>query len=68
MTTGLINQGGLVATKKARVVAYLEPEMKERAEKLARSRKRSLSNLLEILIEREVLNSEQGGGAINGLD
>jgi hypothetical protein len=43
-----------VSTDKARVAAYVPIELKEAAEELAKSQKRSLSNLIEILLDRAV--------------
>lgn len=43
-----------MATKKTRVGAYIPEDLKNQAEKIARSQKRSLSNLIEVLLERAV--------------
>jgi predicted transcriptional regulator len=50
-----------VATNKARLVAYCEPEIKEKLEKLAESRLRSLSNLIESVLVEEVAKAEVNG-------
>lgn len=43
-----------VATDKIRVSTYISPELKDLAEQLAKLKKRSLSNLLEVLLEEAV--------------
>ena len=50
-----------VATNKARLVAYCEPEIKEKLEKLAEARLRSLSNLIESILVEEVAKAERAG-------
>ncbi|PSB30195.1 CopG family transcriptional regulator [Stenomitos frigidus ULC18] len=50
-----------VATNKARLVAYCEPEVKEKLERLAESRLRSLSNLIESILVEEVAKAEASG-------
>ena len=50
-----------VATNKARLVAYCEAEIKEKLEKLAESRLRSLSNLIESILVEEVSKAEASG-------
>ena len=50
-----------VATNKARLVAYCEPEIKEKLERLAESRLRSLSNLIESVLVEEVAKAEANG-------
>jgi len=40
-----------VATNKSRVAAYVPSELKEKAEAIARTQKRSLSNLIELLLD-----------------
>lgn len=52
---------GDVATNKARLVAYCEPAIKEKLEKLAGLRLRSLSNLIESVLVEEVNRAEQTG-------
>lgn len=50
-----------VATNKARLVSYVEPEIKEKLEKLAEARLRSLSNLIEAVLVDEVAKAEASG-------
>ncbi len=50
-----------VATNKARLVAYCDPETKEKLEKLAELRLRSLSNLIESVLVEEVAKAEANG-------
>lgn len=50
-----------VATNKARLVAYCEPEVKEKLERLAEQRLRSLSNLIESILVEEVAKAEAAG-------
>jgi hypothetical protein len=50
-----------VATNKARLVAYCEPEIKQKLEKLAESRLRSLSNLIESVLVEEIAKAEASG-------
>lgn len=50
-----------VATNKARLVAYCEPEIKEKLERLAEQRLRSLSNLIESILVEEVAKAEATG-------
>jgi len=50
-----------VATNKARLVSYVEPEIKEKLEKLAEVRLRSLSNLIEAVLVDEVAKAEASG-------
>ena len=47
-----------VATNKARLVAYCDPEIKEKLERLAEARLRSLSNLIESVLVEEVARAE----------
>ena len=47
-----------VATNKARLVAYCDPEIKEKLERLAEARLRSLRNLLESVLVEEVARAE----------
>ena len=51
----------IVATNKARIVAYCEPEIKEKLEKLAEVRLRSLSNLIESVLVEEIAKAEARG-------
>lgn len=50
-----------VATNKARLVAYCDPEIKEKLERLAEARLRSLSNLIESVLVEEVAKAEASG-------
>ncbi len=50
-----------VATNKARLVSYVEPEIKEKLERLAEARLRSLSNLIEAVLVDEVAKAEASG-------
>lgn len=50
-----------VATNKARLVAYCEPEIKAKLERLAEQRLRSLSNLIESILVEEVAKAEATG-------
>lgn len=44
----------LVASKLPRMIVYIEPELKEAAEKLAKKQRRSVSSLVCILLEEAV--------------
>lgn len=50
-----------VATKKPRVVVYLDESLKELLELLADKRNRSVSNLLETLAKQEVEQAQARG-------
>jgi macrodomain Ter protein organizer (MatP/YcbG family) len=50
-----------VATDKKKISAYLEESVKEDAEKLAKLEKRSLSNLVEVLIEDAIAKAKKDG-------
>ncbi|MEM9008142.1 MAG: hypothetical protein AAGE59_32120 [Cyanobacteria bacterium P01_F01_bin.86] len=50
-----------VATKKPRIATYIDLLLKERFEQLCEIRKRSSSNMLEVMVEREVREAEQSG-------
>ena len=50
-----------VATNKARIVSYVDPEIKGKLEKLAEARLRSLSNLIEAVLVDEVASAEANG-------
>lgn len=52
-----------VVTAKKRISLYLDEELKERLERLAKSRKRSLSNLIESCME-EIAKQAQRDGEI----
>lgn len=43
-----------------RIQVYLEPELKERAEKLAKKQRRSLSALICILLEEATKDLDEG--------
>jgi hypothetical protein len=50
-----------VATDKARLVAYCEPVIKEKLERLAALRIRSLSNLIEAIVTDAITAAEESG-------
>ncbi|MGL5083751.1 MAG: ribbon-helix-helix domain-containing protein [Microcoleaceae cyanobacterium] len=50
-----------VPSKLPRVNVYLEEELKRKGEMLAKSRVRSLSNLLVWLLQREIAEAEASG-------
>lgn len=50
-----------VATSKAKLFAYLDPELKDDLERLADARNRSLSNLVETLVREEIDRARQSG-------
>jgi hypothetical protein len=52
--------------EKNRLATYIDPDLKQRLEKLAKSEKRSVSNLLEILIEEACKNFERKEKLKNG--
>jgi len=56
---------GSVATNKAKVFAYIDPELKEGLEQLAERRNRSVSNLVETLIQQEIEKAKEAG-ELNG--
>ena len=60
MTVGLISKLSM-ATKKPRVVVYVDENLKERLEALADRRNRSISNLLETLAKQEVEDAQKSG-------
>lgn len=60
MTVGVIPKPS-VATKKPRVVVYLDESLKQVLEDLADRRNRSVSNLLETLAKREVEQAQASG-------
>ena len=53
-----------VVTSKKRISLYLDEALKERLERLARNRRRSLSNLIEACME-EVVNQAEKDGELN---
>ncbi len=65
MTVGVIS-GQSVATKKPRVVVYLDESLKKLLELLADKRNRSVSNLLETLAKQEVEQAKQRGELKDG--
>ena len=60
MTVGVIPKLS-VATKKPRVVVYLDESLKDLLEALADKRNRSVSNLLETLAKQEVEQAKVSG-------
>lgn len=56
-----------VVTDKKRVSLYIEETLKVELEKLAKVRKRSLSNLIEVLCEEAVQQAKKQG-EINSLE
>lgn len=50
-----------VTTDKTRISVYLEPSLKEDLERLAKLRKRSMSNLIEVLCESEIDRAKESG-------
>lgn len=50
-----------VATDKAKLFAYVDPALKEKIERLAAVRLRSVSNLVESVMADEVREAEQSG-------
>ncbi|MBD2485660.1 hypothetical protein [Planktothrix sp. FACHB-1365] len=50
-----------VPSKLPRVNVYIDPDLKEKGEKLAKKRFRSLSNLLAWLLIQEVEKAEKDG-------
>lgn len=60
MSVGVISKIS-VATKKPRVVVYLDESLKELLETLADKRNRSVSNLLETLAKQEVEQAQANG-------
>lgn len=49
-----------MTSKLPRIIVYIEPVLKERVERLAHRRKRSLSNLINVLLEKAVNEAEKG--------
>ena len=47
-----------VATSKLRISVYLPSELKEQLELIAKARKRSLSNLIEVAMEKVVQDAK----------
>jgi predicted transcriptional regulator len=50
-----------VAVDKKKLSFYLEEEFKKDVERLARKRSRSISNLVEVLLRREVERAKENG-------
>ena len=48
-----------LATDKKKISVYIDEELKLKAEKLAKLEKRSLSNLLEVLLQQAVDKAEE---------
>lgn len=48
-----------MSTNKAKVFAYIDPELKVKLERLAERRNRSISNLLETLVREAVEYAEK---------
>ena len=56
-----MKSGSPVATDKAKLFAYVDPELKSKIERLADIRLRSVSNLVESVMAEEVARAEQAG-------
>ena len=54
-----------LATDKKKISAYLDEKLKEDAEKLARTQRRSLSNLIEVLLESAVSEAKKKNSSLN---
>lgn len=50
-----------VATSKKRISVYLDEALKERLERVAKARKRSLNNLIETCMEEVAKKAEKDG-------
>jgi|GEM_PF-955015 predicted DNA-binding protein len=48
-------------TNLARVTVYIEPEAKEKLERLAKAEKRTMSNLISVLIDNAIEEAEAKG-------
>jgi predicted transcriptional regulator len=48
-------------TKLDRVTVYIDPEVKKKLEKLAKLKKRTVSNLVSVLIDEAIQDAEQSG-------
>ncbi|MEB3882334.1 hypothetical protein [Lyngbya sp. CCY1209] len=57
MINGLTTVGG--PTKLARIAFYVDPEVKEKLEKLAGIQRRTLSNLMAVIAEKAVEEAEK---------
>jgi hypothetical protein len=51
----------LMVTKKPRVSLYIEDSVKQGLERLAKLRKRSLNNLIEVLCEEALKEAKESG-------
>lgn len=60
--------GRLVVTKKPRVSLYIEDSVKQDLERLAKLRKRSLNNLVELLCEEAIREAKKTGELSKGED
>ncbi len=59
VVTTLVDVGG--QTKLDRVTVCLDPEAKKKLEKLAKLKKRTVSNLVSVLIDEAIQDAEQAG-------
>ena len=59
VVTTLVDVGG--QTKLDRVTVYLDPESKKQLEKLAKVKKRTVSNLVSVLIDEAIENAAAKG-------
>ena len=50
-----------VSTKLPRIVFHAPEEIKEKLERLATKRLRSISNLVRLIVEEEIANAEKNG-------
>lgn len=57
-----------VATDKARIVTYCDPDIKVKLEQLAALKIRSLSNLVELLLMQAVADAEESGELSQGTE
>lgn len=48
-----------VPTKKTKLSVYLQPELKNKLENLAKLQKRSVNNMIEFLVEEAVVKVEK---------
>lgn len=54
-----------VATDKKKISAYLEKDLKDDADALAKSRRMSLSTLIAVLLDKEIKEAKQSGGIVS---
>ena len=59
VVTTLTDVGG--QTKLDRITVYIDPESKKQLEKLAKVKKRTISNLVSVLIDEAIQVAEQSG-------